>query len=57
MLDAGVGMQGEDDVARVLGVLARPERGHRVDWHALASFGRGCSGQCRVLAIKGSVLA
>jgi hypothetical protein len=38
MLVPDIGMQGEDDVARVHDVLARPGRGHRVLWCALAPF-------------------
>jgi hypothetical protein len=55
MLDAVIGMQGEDGGARGLGVLARPKRGHRVGWHVLARFGHGLSGQCQALALLGRV--
>jgi hypothetical protein len=48
MLNAVVGMQGEDGVARLRDVLARPERGERACWRALAWSGRARSGQCRV---------
>jgi hypothetical protein len=50
-----VGMQGEDDVDRVLDVLARPERGERACWRVLACFGRARSGQCRGSALLGRV--
>jgi hypothetical protein len=43
-------MQGEDDRARVHGVLARPGRDHHAGWHVLASFGHARSGQWRPLA-------
>ena len=57
MLDAGVVFAGAGEGARAHGVLARPVRGERAYWRALARFGRGSPGQCRALAIECSVLA
>jgi hypothetical protein len=55
MLNMVVGMQEEDDVDRVLDVLARPVRGERAYWRVLACFGRARSGQCQGLAMLGCV--
>jgi hypothetical protein len=60
MLVTEIGMQGEDDHARVRDVLARPEHAHRVGWHALAWFWTrafwpmpwlGEAGPCRVMIV------
>ena len=53
MLNVVVGMQEEDGIDRVLDVLARPVRGHRVHGRVLAGFGRACAGQCQALAMLG----
>jgi hypothetical protein len=55
MLNVVVGMQEEDGIDRVLDVLARPVRGHRVHGRVLAGFGRACAGQCQALAMLGCV--
>jgi hypothetical protein len=55
MLDAVIGMQGEDGSGRVRGVLARPGRDHHAGWHVLARFGRAAAGQCQALASWGCV--
>jgi hypothetical protein len=57
MLEAVLGMQGEDGSGRVRGVLARPGRDHHAGWHVLARFGHGRSGQCRAMAIDSVVRA
>ena len=57
MLDAAVGMQGEDEGVQVDDVLARPGRDHHAGWHVLARFGHGRSGQGRAMAIDSVVRA
>jgi hypothetical protein len=57
MLEAVLGMQGEDGGVQVDDVLARPGRDHHAGWHVLARFGHGRSGQCRAVAIDPVVRA
>ena len=57
MLDAMLGMQGEDGGVQVDDVLARPGRDHHAGWHVLARFGHGRSGQGRAIAIDPVVRA
>ena len=57
MLDAAVGMQGEDEGVQVDDVLARPGRDHHAGWHVLERFGHGRSGQGRAMAIDPVVRA
>jgi hypothetical protein len=57
VLDAVLGMQGEDGGVQVDDVLARPGRDHHASWHVLARFGHGRSGQGRAMAIDSVVRA